>query len=111
MKVGGTIVTTTVEYTEADLGDIKDLQHSEVGELFMKIAMTLSPRSILGKSVQFSVIGPVTSPPSFTAAAENEDAALALALEQAFSFDTDAKEMAIFRAKLADVGLAITSNK
>ena len=42
---------------------------------------------------------------------KDEDQALAQALSASFSFDTNASEMHIFRAKLADVGLSLTSNQ
>jgi hypothetical protein len=51
MKAIGVIVTTLIEHVDVDLPD--DLPESEVGELFMRIAMTLSSKTLLSKQVQF----------------------------------------------------------
>jgi hypothetical protein len=61
MIVAGTIVTTLIEYVEVDMGD-QDIPEGELGEMFMKVAMTISDRKIAGKSVQFSVLARVVAP-------------------------------------------------
>jgi hypothetical protein len=62
MKVVGVIVTTIIESAEIDLPD--DLPESEIGELFMKTAMTLSPKVAISKSVRFCPIGRFFPSPS-----------------------------------------------
>jgi hypothetical protein len=52
MKMVGVIITTVTEHVLVDMGD-QEIPTSEFGELFMKVAMTLSPRTVIAKSVQF----------------------------------------------------------
>jgi hypothetical protein len=56
MIVTGTIVTTIVEFVEVDMGD-QEIPEGEMGEMFMKVAMTLSDRKVVGKSVLFTPLG------------------------------------------------------
>lgn len=61
MIVTGTIVTTTIEYVEVDMGD-QEIPDGDLGEMFMKVAMTLSDRKVIGKHVQFSALGKLAEP-------------------------------------------------
>lgn len=62
MRMLGIVVTTITEMVEVDLPD--DAPDGEIGEIFTKTVMALSPQKPIGKAVQYHLLSKVVDEPA-----------------------------------------------